>query len=136
MKQSKTIVVMGCEDILNLSLTFLLAEKDCWNVVRIQDQAALERLIQSLDYPQSEIVIIHQGNQNDSDPALLKLFQKHSTIKLITISLENNLVDVYSKQKILTQETSDLIAIIENNRLASPEIGGEGVIQIPKEVRE
>lgn len=51
MKKSKTIVVMGCEDILNLSLTFLLAEKDNWDGVRLQDQAALERLVQSLDQP-------------------------------------------------------------------------------------
>ncbi len=114
MTKAKIIVIWGSEDILNKYLEFLLATKKDWNVVRISNRADLEALIPSFEYKKVDLVVIQQGCHNGPNCFPLQLLQAHPAMKVITINLENNLMDVYTKQNILVNQASDLIGVIED----------------------
>jgi ABC-type proline/glycine betaine transport system substrate-binding protein len=114
MTKSKIILVWGSEDILGKSIEVLLAAQKDWEVVSISNQADLDALIRSVETAQADIVFIHQGYHNEPTHLPLQLLQAHPAIKVITISLENNVMGVYTKQNILVKRSSDLIGIIEN----------------------
>jgi len=112
--KSKKILVWGCEDILNSSIKLFLSAKEDWQVISITDKESLKSLNLAVETSHPDIVIIQQSYQNSSNKLPLQILQEHPTIKVITISLENNLMEIFSKQKLLVKQASDLIAVIEN----------------------
>jgi len=113
MANSKMIVVWGNEDILSSSIEHILAVKEGWTVVSTSSKANLEALIQAAENTQSDVVIIQQGCTHEPTPFMLQSIPDHPAIKVITISLENNLMNICGRQKILVKEASDLISAIE-----------------------
>jgi chemotaxis response regulator CheB len=114
MTKSKTIVIWGSEGIFGSSIERFLAAKEDWKVVSISNTEDRDALILAVETLQPDIVIIHQGFPDDLANLALQLLPNHPAIKVIMVSLENNLMDVYSKQAILAKEASDLITVIEN----------------------
>lgn len=114
MTKSKMIVLWGSENILNSSIEYLLAPIANWIVVSISSTEDLEALILAAESKHRDIVIIHQERHNNPTNLSLQLLQDHPEIKVIVLSLEDNLMEIYSKQKKLVKQGSDLIAVIEN----------------------
>jgi hypothetical protein len=124
MTKSKMIVVWGDEDILKLSIEYFLSANEDWKVVSISNKAGLDELLLSAEATQQDIVVVYQACSNDPSNMLPQLLQDHPAIQVITISLENNAMEVYSKQKIMVRQASDLITVIK---------GGEKGTRIPNE---
>ena len=118
---AKLIIVWGNEDILCAAIESILAAQTNWKVVGTSSKADFEALIQSLETVQSDIVIIHSAHQSDPTNLPLQLLQDYPTLKVISVTLENNALEVYSKQKIIVNQATDLIQAIENEP-ASPEV--------------
>ena len=116
MTKPKMIVVWGSEDILSAYIEYFLAAKDDWNVVSISNQEAQETLMLAVDTMQPDFVIINQPCNADLTDLPLKLLQDHPAIKVITIGLENNLMDVYSLQQVFIRQAADLIKVIDNEQ--------------------
>ena len=112
--KAKMVVVWGREDLLSSSIEYFLATKEDWKVVSISNKEDLDALILAVETTHPDIVIILQGDHNGLTNLPLQLLQDHPAIKVITISLENNAMEVYSKQKIMVKQVSDLITVIEN----------------------
>ena len=113
MAKSKLIVVWGCENILGSSIKFFLETRSDWTVVNISSLKALKALILAEGTTSQDIVIILQGNQHAPVNLPLAFLKDHSAIKVITLGLEDNDMEVYSKQKITLEEASDLVKVIE-----------------------
>jgi len=111
---AKMVVVWGNENILSTSIQCLLANKTDWKVVSVSNLEDFESLIHHAENDLSDIVIIHQESLGESCLLPLQLLQDHSDLRVITISLENNVMDIYNKQSLLVKEASDLITVIEN----------------------
>ena len=114
MPKPKMIVIWDGEDILGSFVTLFLAAREDWAVVNIANKEDLDALILAAGSTPADIVIIYQRCHTDPPNLPLELLHDHPAIKVITLSLENNTMDVYSKQKIMVQQASDLIAVIEN----------------------
>ena len=112
MEHTKMIVVWGGKNILHKSIEVFLKAKPDWKVVSIVELAELDRLELGAESSQPEIVFILEGCHDDR--LALKLFQDYPTCKVIQISLEDNLMDVYSIEKIMLQRPADLLKVIEN----------------------
>lgn len=114
MTSTKRILVWSSENILGSSIKLFLAAREDWVVTSMTDQEDQAALILAVESEQPDVVIIHR-ECFDSDPAqlMLQFLIDHPNIKVVTVSLENNAVEVISKQKILVQQASDLIAAIE-----------------------
>lgn len=114
MTTTKTIVIWGSEDVLSSSIEFFIAAKEDWKVIRVSKNESLNTLFLTIKTAQPDIVIISREFRKDLANIPLQLLKTHPVAKVIMVNLENNLMDVYTKQKILAKEASDLITLIEN----------------------
>lgn len=113
MTKSKTIVLWGREDLLSSSVELFLTAQKGWRVVSISDEENFEALILAVSKVHPDVVIIQQGSRSSNSYPLMKLIQDHPGLRVITVSLNNNLMEVYSKQDILVKSASDLITVVE-----------------------
>jgi len=110
---SKTIIVWGQEDLLSTSVELLLMTQKEWNVVSVSDEEKLDVLIKTVDKVKPDVVIIPQWNHADSSNLPTILLQDYPGLKVITVSANNNSMEVYSKQDIFISSASDLISAVE-----------------------
>jgi len=113
MTKSKTIVLWGREDLLSSSVELFLTSQKGWKVISISNEENFEALILAVDKVQPDVVIIQQGDHSSNSYPLMKLIQNHPGLRVITVSLKNNLMEVYSKQDVLVKSASDLISMVE-----------------------
>jgi hypothetical protein len=111
--RQKMVLVWGTEDILSTSIQHMLATSKDWKVVNIIDSQHLRDLIHNSESKDIDIVIIRPVDREGFADLPLQLLQDHANIRLITISLESNIITIYNQQKKLVKETSDLIMAIE-----------------------
>lgn len=114
MMKSKKIVIWGCDDILSSSIELFLAAKEDWQVISIKDIEGVNSLKLALETNRPDIVIVHQAYHNSSNNLPMQILQDYPATKVITISLEDNLMEIFSRQNVLVKQASDLIAVIEN----------------------
>jgi hypothetical protein len=114
MEKSKTVVLWGKEDILSLSIEMFLKTQTGWQVVRASSREEVQDLLVAENAEQTEFILIHHGPE-DYPPGLPKhVLQEFPDIKVIMICLDSNVMEVYSRQKILARDPSDLIKVIED----------------------
>ncbi len=113
MAKSKTIVVWGDQDLLGSSIEYFLSGKG-WRVFCISTKEELEALIQAAETETVDILIIHSGRHDDFANHPLLLLRDHPSIRVISVSLEDNMVEVYSKQKVVVKQAADLMTVIED----------------------
>jgi DNA-binding NarL/FixJ family response regulator len=118
---SKTIVLWGREDLLSTSVELFLTSQKGWNVVNISSEDDFEALIQAVEQVHPDVVIIHQGDRPCKSNLPTILLKDHPGLKVITVSLNDNLMEVYSKQNILVKSASDLISVVE----ATPDLASQ-----------
>ena len=113
MRKSKTVILWGREDLLIMGFESYISERLNWEVIRISDNQSIDFLTQRVDEVNPDVVIIYQGDCASTSYLPAQLIQDHPGLKVITSSLENNLIEVYSKQKVMMKEVSDLLSVIE-----------------------
>ena len=113
MLKSKTIVLWGREDLLNSSVKIFLAAQEGWRVISIPEEEKFEALIVTVAKVHPDVVIIQQRDRSINSYPLMKLIQDHPGLRVITVSLKDNLMEVYSKQDILIESASDFISVVE-----------------------
>lgn len=113
MMKSKTIVLWGREDLLSSSVELFLTSQKGWKVISISNEENFEALILAVNKVRPDVVIIQQGDRSSNSYPLMKLIQNHPGLRVITVSLNNNLMEVYSKQDVLVKSASDLISMVE-----------------------
>jgi len=113
MTKSKTIVLWGREDLLSSSVELFLTAQKGWRVVSISNEENFEALILAVGKVHPDVVIIQQGDRSSNSYPLMKLIQDHPGLRVITVNLNDNLMEVYSKQNILVKSASDLISVVE-----------------------
>ena len=114
MTKQKVIVIWGCEDILTTSIEGLLSTITEWHVIRITSKEDLEALLLGEETRRPDIVIINRPVNYRPSHLPLHLLHDYPAIKVITIGLEDNEMEIYSKQKRFVHQTSDLIGVIQN----------------------
>jgi hypothetical protein len=113
MSKSKTVILWGREDPLGEGAELFLARRKGWEVIHITDQFDANYLLMEVERLSPEVVIIHQGDCADQTDIPAQLMKNHPSLKVITVSLENNSLEVYSKQKFWVKEVSDLLSIVD-----------------------
>lgn len=114
MTKSKRILLWSGEYILAQSIPLFLNGRQDWTVISIPETDDPHRWFQAVARLQPDVVILPQSCQQAGLASLLQLLTDCPAIKVISISLENNTMEVYSKQKIMVQQVSDLLAAIED----------------------
>jgi hypothetical protein len=109
MAKSKTVVLWGNEDILITSVELLLESRKEWEVISLSNKENIDTLIQTAITTHANIAIMQQGEHSDPTFLPLQLIKFLPSLKVITFNLDNNSMEVFSKQKILVKDVSDLM---------------------------
>ena len=114
MVKPKTIVLWGREDLLSSSVELFLTAQKGWKVISISNEESFDALLLAVEKVHPNVVIIHQGDRSTNSSLPMQLIQDYPGLRVITMSLQDNLMEVYSKQKILVKAASDLISVVES----------------------
>ena len=110
----KTIILWGQDDVLMMAIETLLGREGGWTVVRVSEELDDVSLAQLIERVIPDVVIVHESSLSGNVRLLIKFIQDYPALKIITIGLENNKVDIYNKKTICIKESSDLLAAIGN----------------------
>lgn len=113
MTMPKTIILWGNDDLLSSYVEYFLVSEKGWNVVNIPIEQKIETVMEVVDKINPNIVIIQLGEQTGDSGAPTILLRNHPDLQVITLSLNNNLMEVYHKQDIQIQSAIDIISVIE-----------------------
>ena len=127
-RKTKMIVLWGREDLMVSSFKFYLASKKDWQVVSLSKKESIDTLSRLVREMDPDFVIIRLGEFNVTTLFPMQLIQEHPSLKVITVRLENNLMEVYSKYSKETMKTTDLITVLDNKQSQpSLTLAGEGI---------
>ena len=110
---TKTIILWGNDDLLSSYVEYFLINEKGWKVISIPIEQKVDAVIHVVDKINPNIVIIQHGDQPCDSGAPTILLRDHPDLQVITLSLKNNLMEVYQKQNILIHSATDIISIIE-----------------------
>ena len=110
---TKTIILWGNDDLLSSYVEYFLRTEKGWEVISIPIELKVDAVIHVVDKINPNIVIIQHGDHPCDSGAPTILLRNHPDLQVITLSLKNNLMEVYRKQNILIHSATDIISIIE-----------------------
>ena len=125
MHKQKTVFVWGPNDLLTKAMEMFLTigETDKWNVIRFPANQCISSLVKEAQKTKPDLAILYQARHADDSDPLIRLLQEQPELtvlanqpesKIIIVSLENNVMQVYSKHSITVRQVSDLLTVIEN----------------------
>ncbi len=114
MKEQKTFILWGCEDLIQEAVANLLSANQDWTIVRVANKDDYENLSQEVEQRKPSAVIITQIEPDEDSVLPLKLVQDHPGVKVLTICLENNQLEVYNRQHVRVKAVEDLISVIDS----------------------
>ena len=113
--KKKTILLLGQDDLLSTYVERILSEHVGWEVVFVSMEQPTEEIYSILENLSADVAISQHENHPCISKALSLLFHANPKLKLITITLKSNMMEIYSKKNILIQSSADLISAIEQN---------------------
>lgn len=112
MGETTKVILWGRDDVICRGVEIFLRSYGDYDVRRIIGESCYEGLIQEIERENPDVVIINPGQQPDDSSLPLLLMRTCSSIKVITLDLEDCSVDVYYRQKVCMTQVSDLIDLV------------------------
>ena len=112
----RRIVLWGRDDLLAQAIGSFL-NGTAWNVIRVSHDGDVEQLFREVRRVNPEAVILCRYNGDESTIAL-RLIEELCCQKVVTVGLDSNQMQVYSKQSIILQGATDLLSIIEKEKFS------------------
>ena len=113
----KKAILWGPESLLVDSVEFFLKAGAAWDVVKISADYGVDYLVQQVKTLKPTVVILCQEKEESDTNLLMELSQVESCMKVVVVSLESNLIQVYSKQKVMMHNISDLLSVVDTKYL-------------------
>lgn len=111
----KVVVISRCESLLGCAMEYLTADEKEWMIVRVSESRDLGDLVQKVETANPNIVIISRDELDYGERLLAQLNQNCPQVeKVIFVSLSENLMEVYSKQKIQVKSVQDIFSEVDN----------------------
>jgi len=111
---SRKAILWGQDDLLARAIETFLEGKKTLQVVRIFAEQGIDFLVKQVDMLCPAVVILYLGNRAFDEHLPMQVIQSQPELKVVVVSLENNLIRVFQKQNLMIHEASDLLSIIEN----------------------
>ena len=111
----KVVVISRRESLLGRAVEYLTADETEWMIIRVSESQDLGDLVRKVEEANPDLVIISQDELEHDARLLARLNQDCPAVnKVILVSLSENLLEVYSKQKIQVKSVKDLFSEVEN----------------------
>ena len=109
----KKVILWGRQDVLGGAVESFLATRDEWEVIRVMDDEPTNTFIEKVETENPDVIIIYEGDHACLTPLPMQLMQSRPELRVITVNLENNSLEIYTKQKVWIKEVADLFLAIE-----------------------
>lgn len=109
----KTIILWGADSLLTWYLNNLLDVREDWQVTRITSEVQGDFPFCELERLRPDVVLIC-GPHDRHCLLPAKLLEAYPKLKVLTINLENNFVEINDCEKIEIDELSDFLSILED----------------------
>jgi len=113
---SRKAILWGREDLLVKAVELFLDARAVWEVIRVSSDSGVDTLVQQIKNAKPDVVILCQGKDAGNSALPIQLIQDQDCMKVVTMSLENNFMQVYSKYSVLVHNVSDLLSVIETRQ--------------------
>lgn len=111
---TRKAILWGREDLLAQAVSLFLEAERLWDVIRVPSSGGVDNLVEEVKRTSPDVVILCQ-ERVDEDPSLpVRLIQEQLCLKVITVGLESNLMQVHSKHSVIVKGTSDLLSVVES----------------------
>ena len=116
--KSKVLVISRRESLLGRTVEYLVPAERQWKVLRISKEQDADELIQRLDEESPDVVVISQDDYVDDKQLSIRVLRECVEIKkVVMVSLEENMIEVYCKQRMQIKSAQDLFSEVENQFL-------------------
>ena len=122
---SRKAILWGSESLLVDSVELFLKAGAVWDVDKISPDCGVNYLIQQVKTVRPAVVVLCQDKEEIDTNILMELSQVHSCMKVVVISLESNLVQVYSRQHIIMRDVSDLLSVVDTGYFPNTQSSNE-----------
>jgi len=111
----KTVVLYGQNTLMSSSIESVLVAQKKWHVINVSSDDGIQVLTSTIRSVYPDIVIVFQGDQATPKSLLMQLLTDQKGLKVIAINLEENSMEVYTKQQVLVTDAADLFLAVEND---------------------
>ena len=114
----RVVVISRRESLLGRAVEYLTADEREWVIIRAFNNQNVQDLIRKVEEANPTIVIISQDGQTNDEQLSMRLLQDCLELKkVILVSLEENMIEIYCKQRIQVNSVQDLFSEVENQFL-------------------
>lgn len=113
--RTKKAVLWGREDLLGQAVGLFLEAERIWDVIRVSSDGGVDHLVQEVKRVNPDVVILCQERIAEDSSLPVRLIQEQLCLKVISVGLESNLMQVYSKHSVIVRGISDLLSIVESS---------------------
>lgn len=106
-------VLWGPESVLMDSVEIFLKAGRAWDVVKISSECGVDYLIQRVQALKPAVVILCQNKDANDVALLIRLAQIEFCLKVVVLSLESNLMQVYGRHDVMMHDVSDLLSVVD-----------------------
>jgi hypothetical protein len=114
----RRVVLWGPEILLMDSVEFFLKSAD-WEVVKIASSCGVDYLLKQVATIKPTVVIFCQEKDDSDTTLLMQLAQVPVCWKVVTVSMESNLMQIYSRHHVIMHDVSDLLTIVETRNFSN-----------------
>ena len=129
---SQKAILWGQVDVLAQAVSAFLQKSIIWDVIQIQGDEGIEKLIEVTKQVNPDVVILCQEKMGDHASLPIQLIQEQLCLKVVIVGLESNLMQVYSKHNIIFKGDSDFLSIVGTGIFSNCTSGKE--VEIRKRV--
>ncbi len=112
MAKTRKIILWGREDVLGCSVEIFLSTLKEWEVVRRFSEQSDEGLKDVIEREKPDVVLLNLDSSNQTLP--VRLIQFYPGVKVITVDLNNNTIEIYNKQELCISAVSDFLYAVES----------------------
>jgi len=110
---TRKAIVWGRDDLLARVVNHVLGANKALDIVEVSSIEPEEKLFREVQRVKPDVVILCQEKIEDNPTLPLKLIWRRQTLRVISVDMVGNFVQVYSRCNAVLQNASDLLSIVE-----------------------
>lgn len=123
--RTRKAILWGQDNLLSESVGLFLESNLTWEVIRVSSEEDVEHLFEETKRINPEVVILCTDRTLEDSRLPLRLINEQICLRVVTVGLESNHIQVYSKQNFVIQGVSDLLSIVETGNYSDCSLGKE-----------
>ena len=108
MAMNKKVILWRRKDLLGDAVASYLSTRTDWDVINVTEDESAQVFIAAVEKNKPDVVIIYEGAYVSITPLPALLMQTCPELKVITVSFENNTLEVFDKHRVGLNTASDL----------------------------